>query len=168
MTNSVDRPHRDALWRGIDIYRDAVRAFIVRNLKRVPGSTVNQLLLDSAARNPDVYNRLKHDLDSTDDPKSAIDVGHFPHIVGHYWREVFDNATRSSTSIRNRMHLIAEGRNSVAHPGARDIGYGYAIGRLDDIETVMSEINARDAVSRIKDIVATISVPPPPVHLRIS
>lgn len=162
MTTSVDRPHRDALQQGIDIYRDVVRDFIIRNLKRVPGSTVNQLLLDSAARNSEVYNRLKHDLDNGVEPKSAIDVGHFPHIVGLYWREVFDNATRSSTSIRNRMHLIAEGRNSVAHPGARDIGYGYAIGRLDDIETVMSEINARDAVSRIKDIVATISVPPPP------
>ena len=168
MATTIDRPNREALQRGIDIYRDAVRDFIVRNLKRVKGTNVSQLLLDAAGRNPQVYNWRKERLDRGDDPGSVIDVADFPHIVAHHWREVFQRASNSSVAMRNRMHLIAEGRNFVAHPDAADIGIGYTIGRLDDIANVMREINASDAIRQIDEGQTTLNPSPPPPPLRIS
>lgn len=167
MATTVDRPNRDALQRGIDVYRDAVRDFIIRNLKRVKGTNVNQLLLDAAGRNPQVYNSRKERLDKGDDPRSVIDVADFPHIVTHHWHGVFQRASESSGGVRNRMYLIAEGRNFVAHPDADDIGVGYAIGRLDDIAFVMRQINANDGIRRVEAISLTLQVIPPP-RLRIS
>ena len=41
---TTNRPNEDALRQAVDIYRDAMRPFIVRQLKRVPGSTVEGLI----------------------------------------------------------------------------------------------------------------------------
>ena len=41
---TVNRPNRDALNRAVDIFRDAMRPFIVRCLKSVPRRSVDQLI----------------------------------------------------------------------------------------------------------------------------
>ena len=41
---TTNRQNEDALRQAIDIYRDAMRAFIVRQLKRVPGASVEELI----------------------------------------------------------------------------------------------------------------------------
>ena len=152
MTTAVDRPNRNKLQQGIDIYRDHVREFIVRELRQVKGTNVKQLLLDAAGRNPDVYARRQADFDAGKDPKTVIDVGDFPHIIGHHWREVFWNHAASRAGMRNRMYLIAEARNQVAHPDGGDITSGYASGRLDDIARVLKDINAVDAANQVEVI----------------
>ena len=152
MTTAVDRPNRNKLQQGIDIYRDHVREFIVRELRQVKGTNVKQLLLDAAARNPDVYSRRQADFDAGKDPKTVIDVGDFPHIIGHHWREVFRNNTASRDAMRNRMHLIVEGRNQVAHPDGGDIPASYVSGRLDDIARVLKDIDAADAAIQVQAI----------------
>lgn len=152
MTTAVDRPNRAKLQQGIDIYRDHVREFIIRELRRVKGSTVKQLILDAAARNPDIYARRMADFDAGKDPKTVIDVSDFPHIVGHHWRQVFRNDTASRAAMRNRMYLIAEARNQVAHPDDSDITAGFVSGRLDDIARVLRDINAPAAAKEVEEI----------------
>lgn len=152
MTTTVDRPNRTKLQQGIDIYRDHVREFIVRELRQVKGTNVKQLLLDAAARNPDIYARRMADLEAGNDPKTVIDVSDFPHIVRHHWREVFQNNTASRDAMRNRMHLIVEGRNQVAHPDVKDIPPSYVSGRLDDIARVLDDINAKEAAKQVVEI----------------
>ena len=34
---TIHRPNKDALTKAVDIYRDAMRAFIIRHLRRVQG-----------------------------------------------------------------------------------------------------------------------------------
>ena len=152
MTTAVDRPNRAKLQQGIDIYRDHVRDFIVRELRQVKGTNVKQLLLDAAARNPDIYARRMADFEAGKDPKTVIDVSDFPHIVGRHWREVFQNNTASRDVMRNRMHLIVEGRNQVAHPDVKDIPPSYVSGRLDDIARVLDDINAKEAAKQVLEI----------------
>lgn len=45
--NAVDRPNRDALNSALDIYRDALRSFIVRCLKKVQGTQVEDVIRDA-------------------------------------------------------------------------------------------------------------------------
>lgn len=45
MTTTIARPNRDALNKAIDVYRDAMRPFIVRTLKaNVRGATVEEAI----------------------------------------------------------------------------------------------------------------------------
>ena len=45
-----DRPNRDALQRAVDIFRDTMRPFIVRNMKNVPRMGLEDALRTSFAR----------------------------------------------------------------------------------------------------------------------
>ena len=156
MTTAVDRPNRNKLQQGIDIYRDHVREFIVRELdKRGNGRTVESMLLE-ATRDASYENR-KSQLAAGKSPQSVIDVGDFPHLVSRHWQEVFYHSTNGNQQLRNRMFLIAEGRNFTAHPDEGDISIGYAYGRLDDIATVLGDIRAVEAVKQIEKIAAGLS-----------
>ena len=123
MTAATDTPNLDNLQRALTLYRNEMRAFIVRNLKRVKGTNVKQMLLDAAARNPSIYHRWQEELDGGKDPKDVFDVGQFPHIVHKHWREPFRQATQDDKLVRNRMSIIAAGRNEWAHPGDSDLAF---------------------------------------------
>ena len=75
---TTSRPNRDALSKAIDIYRDAMRPFILRSLRRIPGVTVEaairQSLPDRQAEN------FRMAFGSGDDLESALDVNLFPPI----------------------------------------------------------------------------------------
>lgn len=151
MTTAVDRPNRNKLQQGIDIYRDHVREFIVRELgKRGNGRTVEKMLLE--ATRDAAYEYRRSQLAEGKSPQSVIDVGDFPHLVSRHWQEVFYHSTNGNQQLRNRMFLIAEGRNLAAHPDEDDISMGYAYGRLDDIATVLGDIKAVEAVKQVEKI----------------
>ena len=155
MTTAADRPNRDKLQQGIDIYRDHVREFIVRELgKRGNGRTVEKMLLE--ATRDAAYGYRKSQLAEGKSPQSVIDVGDFPHLVSQHWQEVFYHSTNGNRQLRNRMFLIAEGRNLAAHPDEDDISMGYAYGRLDDIATVLGDIRAVEAVKQVEKIAARL------------
>lgn len=155
MTTAVDRPNRDKLQQGIDIYRDHVREFIVRELdKRGNGRTVEQMLLE--ATRDAAYDRRRSDLAAGKSPQSVIDVSDFPHIVSRHWQAVFYHSTNGNQQLRNRMFLIAEGRNQVAHPDDDDVPTGFTYGRLDDIATVLRDIRAMAAAKQVDEIAALL------------
>ena len=155
MTTTVDRPNRTKLQQGIDIYRDHVREFIVRELgKRGNGRTVEQMLLE--ATRDAAYERRRSELAAGKSAQSVIDVTDFPHIVSRHWQGVFYHATNGNQQLRNRMFLIAEGRNQVAHPDESDISMGYVYGRLDDIARVLGDIKAVAAAEQVDEIASEL------------
>ena len=155
MTTAVDRPNRAKLQQGIDIYRDHVREFIIRELgKRGNGRTVEQMLLE--ATRDAAYERRRSELAAGKSAQSVIDVSDFPHIVSRHWQGVFYHSTNGNQQIRNRMFLIAEGRNQVAHPDESDISMGYVYGRLDDIARVLGDIKAVAAAKQVDEIASQL------------
>jgi len=173
MTTTINRPNRDALDKGLNIYRDAMRPFILRGLKRVRGMTVEDAIQRALPYNS--YQRFFTDLQrrgaSLD---SALDVNHFPHIVPHFWDVAFRHEFRNNRSIWNRLWIITEARNQVAHPGARDLDIDIAVDALFNIAYILRAINAHeeaDAVQKIReDVIQPTQIPtpepppPPPVH----
>ena len=65
--NSPKRPNQDALYQALNIYRDAMRPFILKNLKAVQ---------DLAPKD-----RFENEAD--------IDIGNFPYLVREYWARCF-------------------------------------------------------------------------------
>ena len=138
--NSPKRPNQDALYQALNTYRDAMRPFILKNLKAVP---------DLAPED-----RFENEAD--------IDIGNFPYLFREYWRDVFKHCFDPDRDIRSAVGLITEARNQISHPGTEDIDPSYSLSRLHDIADVLGQINAPDQkreVESIRDKLLTSTAP---------
>ncbi len=138
--NSPKRPNQDALYQALNIYRDAMRPFILRNLKTVQGLAPED--------------RFQNEAD--------IDIGDFPHLFRRYWHNTFEQRFDPDRDIRSAVGLITEARNQISHPGIEDIDPSYSLSRLHDIADVLGQINAPDQkreVESIRDKLLTSTAP---------
>ena len=128
--NSSKRPNQDALYQSLNIYRDALRPFILRNLKTVQ---------DLSPRD-----RFENEAD--------MDVGDFPYLFQEYWPDVFKHRFDPDRDVRSAVRLITEARNKVAHPESEDLELGYALARLHDIADILGQINAPEQKREVEAI----------------
>ena len=81
---TINRPNKDALGRAIDIFRDAMRPFLVHCLRSVPGATLEETVTRSLP--PSQANQFVHTLrNAGNDVQAAIDIAYFPHLVSKNW-----------------------------------------------------------------------------------
>ena len=153
MATTTKRPNKDALQQALDVFRDAMRPFIVRNLRSVPGQHVEDLVLN--ALNPNQYAQVQHNLRGGDgNIEAAIDIGDFPQIINRNWREAFSRRFSNNRSVQNMVWLIKESRDQTAHPGLQDLDTEYVRARLSLVAEVLgliSQPDQRQAVQRIRD-----------------
>jgi predicted AAA+ superfamily ATPase len=138
--NSSKRPNQDALYQALNIYRDAMRPFIFRNLKTVQGLTPKD--------------RFQNEAD--------IDVGDFPYLFREYWHDVFKYLFDPDRDVRSAVGIITEARNKVAHPESEDMELGYALARLHEIADILGQINTPEqkrGVEVIRDKLLTNTAP---------
>ena len=147
---TVDRPNKDALSKAIDIFRDAIRPFVIRNLRRLRGATVEDAVRRSLS--PHQADAFGRDLRQAGDLASAIDVNFVPPLVQRNWREVFSAAFDDERTIQNQLWMISEARNQVSHPGAQDLDAEYTRARLYDVADVLGRINAPEQKRAVEDI----------------
>ena len=147
----TDRPNKRALNDALDIYRDSMRPFIVRHLKRVPGGKVRDLI--EAALREDPYNYFLRNLNEGRSLEEAIDVDDFPWIVKAYWQDEFRHVFGMDFGAQDSLFSIAKARNKASHPAGNDIELEYVADRLGKIAGVLTDINdpvASLAVENIK------------------
>ena len=154
MTTTIDRPNRDALQRALDIYRDAMRPFIVRSLRRVQGARVEDTILNLL--NDYQKGQFQDNLSRNHaDIEAAIDINDFPTIISRGWRIAFQREFPSGDhTVQNAAWQITEARNSVSHPGTQDLDAELVRSRLFDIADTLGRINAQQQktdVERIRD-----------------
>ena len=148
-----DYPNREALRKAHDIYRDAMRPFIVQCLKRVKGENIEDLIrysLDDWGRE-----KFEQSLQGSDESiEAAIDIGDFPHIIGKYWYldRAFSQQFDSNSKVQYKTGIIADGRNLWAHPGVEDLDPERTRADLTYVAEVLGEINNRDAKREVEDI----------------
>ena len=128
--NSSKRPNQDALYQALNIYRDGMRPFILRNLKTVQGLAPEDRIQNAA----------------------DIDIGNFPHLFRRYWREAFEQRFDPDRDVRSAVGLITEARNKVAHPQTEDFTPEYALSRLHEISDMLGQINAPDQKGEVETI----------------
>ena len=149
---TTSRSNRDALMQAIDIYRDAMRPFIIRQLRRVQGASVEELIERGLGdRQADEFYRR---LDENGDIESAIDLNYFPKIFRDNWRAAFAQQFNDDPSVQNMLWLIKTARDQIAHPGRQDIEAEYTRVHLYHIADLLGRINApaeKQAVEAIRD-----------------
>ena len=160
---TIDRPNREALSRAIDIFRDAMRPFLTRCLKRVPKTTVEVAVKRSLSQHhADTFAR---DLQSNNDLASAIDVNYFPYLVQRNWRDAFAPELSGGKSIQSELWLISGARNQVAHPGTQDLEEDFTRAHIYHISTVLGTIRAVEPKRAVDDILAGLAAPPVQVKI---
>lgn len=146
-------PNREALRKAHDIYRDAMRPFIIRCLRKVRGEQVEDLIRDSLPYED--VERFKEDLrEHNGNIEAAIDINHFPHIIREYWHRdrVFSQQFNSNSKVQYKTGTIADGRNLWAHPGVEDLNSERTRADLTYVAEVLGEINNRDAKREVEEI----------------
>ncbi len=79
----IDRPNRNVLDRALAIYRDSMREFLIRNLKRVPGQTLEKGVESALRGNRRL--QLEDRLKQRKDVEDFIDIGDFQPLIAHHW-----------------------------------------------------------------------------------
>ena len=158
----TERPNKTALVEALDIFRDAMRPFIIRCLKRIPGKKVEDSI--KAALLDDRYNQFEQSMREGRSVEEAIDINDFLKIVRAYWRDSFRNAFKPDSVARDTMYTIAEARNEVSHPGNEDIDFEYAADRLKNIAGLLAEINEPAQSQAVEAIMSGLKHFSTPAH----
>ena len=157
MNTTIDRPNRDALNKALDIYRDAMRPFIVRSLKRVRGQQVEDVIRNSL--NDRQAEQFSQNLNKNGhDAEASIDIGDFPLLISRKWNGVFQQPFGDERGVQNALWMIKEARDKAAHPSPQDIDLEFARTHLFHIADVLGKINApeqKQAVETIRDQLAS-------------
>ncbi len=155
--NTVDRPNRDALNSVLDIYRDAMRPFIVRCLKKVQGTQVEDVIRN--ALSPRQAEQFSQNLRQNDNIEAAIDINDFPPLISRNY-DIFREQFDGDMTVQNRLWLIKDARDKAAHPGQQDMDAEFVRNNLYQIADVLGKINAptqKQAVEKIRDQLVTPS-----------
>lgn len=158
----IERPNKSALIAALDIYRDSMRLFIVRHLKRVPGGTVKDLI--EFALQEDPYNSVERKLRDGRSLEEVIDVADFPRIVRAYWNDEFHHTFKEDRGVLQTLFSIAKARNKASHPESRDIEMGYVVDRLGKIASVLADINEPEASFAVDNIKKDLTPFVTPAH----
>lgn len=148
-------PNREALRKAHDIYRDAMRPFIVRCLKRIQGTTAEELVRDSLDNHR--IEQFEQDLQrSNGSIEAVIDISNFPNIIGKYWKwpRGFSQEFGLNSKVQYKTGTIVEGRNLWAHPPLEDVDAERTRAALTHVAEVLDEIGdpeATEAVEKIRD-----------------
>ena len=175
---TVSRPNKDALIRALDIYRDAMRPFIIRSMRNASGKRVEDAIKYSL--NPNQVAQFEQNMiRNGGDLEASIDINDFPSLIGRNWRDVFSRQFVSGgQTVQNAAWLIKEARDDASHPGTQDIDWEFTLAHLFHIADVLGKINApeqRKAVEEIRDNLAapiqsqtSIDGPEPETNVRAS
>ncbi len=155
---TVNRPNKDALVRVIDIYRDAMRPFLVYHLKRIPGKRLEEAIRQSLRDNQ--VNQFEQNLRNGRSVEESIDVNDFPELVRFHWREVFPDRFPKDRSIQNRLYDIKTLRDEVSHPGAGDLDEEKTRFYIYMVADVLDRIGKREEKKAVESIRDALFAPP--------
>ena len=137
-------PNRTALYEAHNIYRDAMREFVVRCLKKIRGTTPEEVI-------GGILN-----LELIDEPKIAIDINDFPRIIRDHscWINAFSQlfGAKGAMDIRGMTSVIGDGRKLWAHPRIGDADSESTRTHLSLIADVLGGINEIDAKYEVETI----------------
>ena len=161
----INRPYQDKLYQALNVYRDTMRAFIMRQFQENSISAVDAI---SASLGEEARWRFQKARGERDDIETAFDINWFRSIIDRSWSEAFASEF-ADREILHEFDAISEVRNLVAHPQKRDINRKRAYAGLEQIAHVLHYIGDEKEQSKLKEIIdGHPDVQPTPIALSSS
>ena len=155
LVRMIDRPNKGALTDGIDVYRDAMRGFIVGRLRSAQGVKTVDAVERAFANSYNARDEFRSNLARNNgDIEATIDVGNFSWIICNQlnWDECFKQFFGHHGSTRTRLSSINDARIEMAHPGPGDVDRDEVHAALTQMYVVLGQINAGDERAAIEEI----------------
>ena len=148
--STTDYRNQEALNKALNIYRTYMRSFIIFHLKKIPGTNVEDTVINSVSEwRADEIERSLVDRDI----KSIIDIDDFPPLVNANWEDAFEGTLNDDKSFRNQLWLIKTCRDqSWAHPPEGDAESEGTRAYLFLIADVLRKIKKPDKQSEVEAI----------------
>ena len=152
--STTDYPNQEALNKALNIYRTCMRGFIIFHLQKIPGTNVEDVVIDSVSdwRADEIERKLNEGMDI----KSIIDIDDFPLLVGGRglnWKEVFKGPLNDDKDFQNQLWLIKTCRDqSWAHPPEGDADSEGTRAYLFLIAEVLRKIKRPDKQREVETI----------------
>ena len=148
--STTDYRNQEALNKALNIYRTYMRSFIIFHLKKIPGTNVEDTVINSVSEwRADEIERSLVDRDI----KSIIDIDDFPPLVNANWEDAFEGTLNDDKSFRNQLWLIKTCRDqSWAHPPEGDAESEGTRAYLFLIADVLRKIKKPDKQSEVEGI----------------
>ena len=149
---TVQRPNKDALIKVMDIYRDAMRPFLIHHLRQVPGKRVEEAIKQALRDNQ--ANQFDQNLQNGRSVEESIDINDFPELVRVHWRDVFQSRFPGDRTVQNRLYEIKAIRDEASHPGASDLDEEKARVHMYMVADVLGKIGhqqEKEEVEKIRD-----------------
>lgn len=144
-------PNQEGLNRALNIYRSAMRSFIVSCLEKVDPKGLEDLIVGTL--NDKEASKFEQELQLyKGNIEASIHINTFPHIIKNLWYEVFEQHFNPYSNIRSVISLIVDGRNQCAHLDTEDVNLDYTWTYLFLISDVLNQINRPDAKREIGTI----------------
>lgn len=158
----TEYPEKEAYHRGLNIYIDAMRPMLHRNLRQIKGKTAKTAIIEALQRTHKGPGDFEENLLRTDnDVEKSIDHSDIFQIIKTHWSATFRNQFKSNNSIQTNTRHINELRNKVSHP-VEDFTHNDAITGLSNIIQVLEHINNPEAVKAVEKIRNNLLNPPKP------
>ena len=136
----IERPNQAVLNKALDIFRDAMRPFITRGMRRIRGKTIEDAIYDSLS--PNQANQFSTNLQNNNSIEGAIDIGDFPNLICKNWRQIFSQQFSNDMNVQSLLYIIKQARNRVSHPSIEDLDTEYTRVALYHIVDILDKINA--------------------------
>ena len=144
----------------MDIYRDAMRRFIVYRLRRAKRVDVKDAIL-RALNDANKRYFEQNLITNNGNVEAAFDVNVFVFIIcdDDNWAQCFESVFGRKSSARRQIDFIYESRNLEAHPDTGDIDRNEVQSALTQIAGILGRINASTQQSEVEKIRDALSQP---------
>ena len=157
---TIQRPNKKALIDVIDIYRDAMRPFLVHHLKQVRGKSVEDAIRQALRDNQ--VNQFEQNLRTGRSVEESIDVNDFPELVRFHWRDVFSNKFPGDRVMQNRLYEIKAIRDEASHVDGSDLDEEKTRAHIYMVADVLSKIGRTEEKEEVEKIRDDLFVRPGP------
>ena len=153
---SYSRPNKEALTRAIDIFREQMRPFLTRCLRRLHAESLSEAI--TKALDDQQAREFERNLKRVGDLESAIDVSIFPRLVSYYWKDVFSSEfDGDKAAIERNLNGITKARNLTSHPPiGRDLDGGKTRKHLRQIAAVLRCLGAKEGTKAVEAFLAEL------------
>lgn len=159
----TQRPNKDALSKALDIYLDAMRPMLHRNLRQIKGKNAKTAIIEALHRRNGDASDFEMNLERNDNNiEASIDHAHISWIITTHWSSKFRNYFRNDNIIRSATQTIGNLRNEVAHIDTNDLDRNKALQGLSSIISVLNHVNEPEAVAAVEEIQNNLMNPPKP------
>ena len=156
MTQEQDRHNKDVLRHSFDIYRDGMRPFLVRMLKKVPSLTLEDAIRQSLKGRS--LESFEYAISKGDDIEETFDIGEFPELIRHHWHRVFREYFDEYTEVAHDTRQLRTIRNYLAHGKLKDLGMVATVEYLSLMTKVLGSINEPSEKAKIEGEIDALSV----------